>query len=71
VVCGGDSRLVSPAVRSWRDLFAEAYREEDRAFVRCVQEDRQPSPSGRDGLEAVQAVNAGNRSIATGQPVKL
>ena len=71
VVCGSDSRLVSPAVRSWRDLFADAYREEDRVFVRCVLEDHPPTPSGRDGLEAVRAVNAGNRSIATGQPVKL
>jgi len=71
VICGSDSRLVSPAVRSWRDLFADAYREEDRAFVGCVLEDRPPTPSGRDGLEAVRAVNAGNRSIATGQPVKL
>ncbi len=71
VVCGSDSRLVTPAVRSWRDLFADAYREEDRAFVRCVLEDRAPSPSGRDGLEAVKAVNAGNRSIATRAPVKL
>jgi myo-inositol 2-dehydrogenase/D-chiro-inositol 1-dehydrogenase/scyllo-inositol 2-dehydrogenase (NAD+) len=71
VVCGADSRLVAPAVRSWRDLFADAYREEDRAFVRCILEDRPPSPSGRDGLEAVKAVNAGNRSIATGVPVRL
>jgi predicted dehydrogenase len=70
VVCG-DSRLVSPAVRSWRDLFADAYYEEDRAFVRSILEDRPPSPSGRDGLEAVKAVNAGNRSIATGVPVKV
>ena len=71
LVCGADSRIVTPAVRSWRDLFADAYREEDRAFVRCVREDLPPSPSGRDGLEAVKAVNAGNRSIETGAPVKL
>jgi myo-inositol 2-dehydrogenase/D-chiro-inositol 1-dehydrogenase/scyllo-inositol 2-dehydrogenase (NAD+) len=71
VVCGSDSRLVTPAVRSWRDLFADAYREEDRAFVRCILEDLTPSPSGRDGLEAVRAVNAGNRSIASGKPVRL
>lgn len=71
VTCGSDSRLVSPAVTSWRDLFSDAYRAEDQAFIRCVLEDRGPSPDGRDGLEAVRAVNAGNRSIATGQPVKL
>jgi len=71
IVCGSDSRIVTPAVKSWRDLFADAYREEDRAFVRCILEDRPPSPSGRDGLEAVKAVNAGNRSIASGAPVRL
>jgi myo-inositol 2-dehydrogenase/D-chiro-inositol 1-dehydrogenase/scyllo-inositol 2-dehydrogenase (NAD+) len=71
VVCGSSQELVTPAVRSWRDLFLDAYREEDRAFVRCIREDRAPSPSGRDGLEAVRAVNAGNRSIATRQPVRL
>ncbi len=63
--------LESPAVKSWRTLFIDAYREEDAAFVRCVLEDRQPSPSGRDGLKAVEAVVAGNRSIVTRVPVKL
>jgi myo-inositol 2-dehydrogenase/D-chiro-inositol 1-dehydrogenase/scyllo-inositol 2-dehydrogenase (NAD+) len=71
VVCGASSQLVTPAVRSWRDLFTEAYQQEDRAFVRSILEDLDPSPSGRDGLEAVKAVNAGNRSIRTGLPVKL
>jgi predicted dehydrogenase len=72
VVCSASgSELVTPAVRSWRTLFIDAYREEDAAFVRCVREDKQPSPSGRDGLKAVEAVVAGNRSIATGAPVKL
>jgi predicted dehydrogenase len=70
-VVGPRSELVQPAVRSWRDLFSDAYLEEDRAFVGCIREDRAPSPSGRDGLEAVKAVNAGNRSIASGAPVKI
>jgi myo-inositol 2-dehydrogenase/D-chiro-inositol 1-dehydrogenase/scyllo-inositol 2-dehydrogenase (NAD+) len=70
-VVGPRSEIVQPAVKSWRDLFSDAYLEEDRAFVRAIVEDRAPSPSGRDGLEAVKAVNAGNRSIATGAPVKL
>jgi predicted dehydrogenase len=72
VVCSASgSELSSPAVRSWRTLFIDAYREEDAAFVRCVLEDGTPSPSGRDGLKAVEAVVAGNRSIATGLPVRL
>jgi myo-inositol 2-dehydrogenase/D-chiro-inositol 1-dehydrogenase/scyllo-inositol 2-dehydrogenase (NAD+) len=72
VVCSAaGSELSTPAVRSWRTLFIDAYREEDAAFVRCVLEDGEPSPSGRDGLKAVEAVVAGNRSISTGAPVKL
>lgn len=70
-VVGPRSEIVQPAVKSWRDLFSDAYLEEDRAFVRAILEDRPPSPSGRDGLEAVKAVNAGNRSIASGAPVKI
>ncbi len=71
VVCGSDSELLSPAVKTWRTLFTDAYREEDRAFVRCILEDSGPCPSGRDGLEAVKAVNAGNLSISSGLPVRL
>jgi myo-inositol 2-dehydrogenase/D-chiro-inositol 1-dehydrogenase/scyllo-inositol 2-dehydrogenase (NAD+) len=77
VVCGttgpngGQPELVTPAVRSWRSLFLDAYRAEDQAFVDAIAEDREPSPSGRDGLKAVEAVVAGNRSIVSGQPVKL
>lgn len=72
VVCSAaDSLLQTPAVRSWRTLFIDAYREEDAAFVRCILEDSAPSPSGRDGQKAVEAVVAGNRSILTGMPVKL
>jgi myo-inositol 2-dehydrogenase/D-chiro-inositol 1-dehydrogenase/scyllo-inositol 2-dehydrogenase (NAD+) len=71
-VCSASGReLSSPAVKSWRTLFVDAYREEDAAFARCILGDGSPSPSGRDGLKAVEAVVAGNRSIATGLPVKL
>ncbi|MGO8692572.1 MAG: Gfo/Idh/MocA family oxidoreductase [Rectinemataceae bacterium] len=71
VICGSDSEMLAPTVKSWRSLFLDAYREEDRAFIRCIREDFEPSPSGRDGLKAVEAVNAGNLSIARGEPVKL
>jgi len=72
VVCSASAGVIAtPAVKSWRTLFIDAYREEDAAFVRCILEDVEPSPSGRDGLKAVEAVVAGNRSIATGSPVKL
>ena len=61
----------APIVQSWRDLFADAYRAEDAAFVRCILEDRPPRAGGRDGKAAVEVVNAGNRSIVERRPVRL
>jgi predicted dehydrogenase len=60
-----------PFVKSWADLFADAYRAEDAAFAECIAEDRTPAVTGLDGKRAVEVVNAGNESIRTGQPVEL
>lgn len=40
-------------------------------FIEAIREKRQPSVTGRDGLQAVRVVDAAYRSIATGQPVRL
>jgi myo-inositol 2-dehydrogenase/D-chiro-inositol 1-dehydrogenase/scyllo-inositol 2-dehydrogenase (NAD+) len=61
----------TPAVRSWTDLFLDAYRSEDEDFVRAIREQRPPRATGRDGRAAVLVVNAGNRSIAERRPVRL
>ncbi|MFZ5832965.1 MAG: Gfo/Idh/MocA family oxidoreductase, partial [Planctomycetota bacterium] len=61
----------TPIVRSWMDLFLDAYRAEDEDFVRCILEDRQPRADGCDGRAAVMVVNAGNRSIVERRPVRL
>jgi myo-inositol 2-dehydrogenase/D-chiro-inositol 1-dehydrogenase/scyllo-inositol 2-dehydrogenase (NAD+) len=71
VVCAVGSEIVSRSVKSWRDLFIDAYRREDEAFVECILKDAVPRVTGKDGMEAVKIVNAGNRSIALGAPVKL
>jgi myo-inositol 2-dehydrogenase/D-chiro-inositol 1-dehydrogenase/scyllo-inositol 2-dehydrogenase (NAD+) len=60
-----------PIVKSWMDLFFDAYRAEDEDFVRCILENRAPKASGIDGRRAVEVVNAGNESLRTGTPVKL
>jgi predicted dehydrogenase len=65
------SGIVQPIVKSWMDLFLDAYRAEDEDFIRCIVEDRNPRASGLDGKRAVEVVNAGNESIRSGQPVKL
>ncbi|MDC0937193.1 Gfo/Idh/MocA family oxidoreductase [Pirellulales bacterium] len=63
--------MTTPVVRSWKNLFLDAYREEDADFVRAIREDRVPRVTGRDGKAAVEVVNAGNRSIVERKPIPL
>jgi myo-inositol 2-dehydrogenase/D-chiro-inositol 1-dehydrogenase/scyllo-inositol 2-dehydrogenase (NAD+) len=65
------SGSASNVVRSWSDLFADAYRAEDEDFVKCVLDNRTPRATGVDGKAAVMVVNAGNQSIAQRRPVRL
>ncbi|MBO4770095.1 MAG: Gfo/Idh/MocA family oxidoreductase [Clostridia bacterium] len=50
-------------VTGWQSLFAEAYLEEDRHFIDCVLNDKNPSVTGHDGKMVVKVVLEGNRSI--------
>ncbi|MCM1134101.1 MAG: Gfo/Idh/MocA family oxidoreductase [Clostridium sp.] len=58
-------------VKSWMNLFSEAYLNEDISFIRCILEDKEPEVTGWDGMKAVEIVKAGNESIRTGEIVKL
>jgi len=59
------------SVRSWRNLFRDAYLDEMEHFVECVLEDREPRVTGTDGLKAVEIVAAANQSLRSGKPVAL
>ncbi len=61
--------IQTPFVKSWRNLFTDAYKREDQHFADCIRKDFTPDVSGRDGLEAVKVVNAGNRSIIEKTPI--
>jgi len=64
VTCTADSKHGSyPLVGSWRQLFEEAYLNEDRDFIECIQTGKVPRAAGIDGKMAVKVVNAGNISI--------
>jgi predicted dehydrogenase len=71
VVCNRSSGLKAPAVESWRNLFADAYRYEDQGFVDAVLTGTPPAVSGHDGKMAVKVVNAGNQSIIEKRPINL
>lgn len=66
-----DGKVIGQAVKSWRDLFRDAYLGEMQHFVDCVRSGATPRVTGIDGLEAVRAVVAINESIRTGQAVSL
>lgn len=57
-----DVGAVTPVHRTWPDRFAEGYRAEMEAFVRSAAESTPCEVTGEDGLQAVAAVIASNRS---------
>jgi myo-inositol 2-dehydrogenase/D-chiro-inositol 1-dehydrogenase/scyllo-inositol 2-dehydrogenase (NAD+) len=51
---------------SWRKRFKDAYLDEMRSFITSVTDDRPTLVTGQDGLAAVKAVVAANRSLKSG-----
>jgi predicted dehydrogenase len=66
-----DGRVTASAVKSWRNLFQDAYVAELEHFIDCVEQNTEPRATGHDGLKALQAVVAANRSIHEGRPVEI
>jgi predicted dehydrogenase len=58
-------------VRSWRDLFADAYRAEDAHLVAVARGEEEPRTSVEDGIRALEAAFAVNRSLVARAPVAL
>lgn len=56
---------------TWRERFAQAYRDEAEHFVACIRGEAAPAVTGWDGRRALEAVLAANESIQTGQPVGI
>jgi myo-inositol 2-dehydrogenase/D-chiro-inositol 1-dehydrogenase/scyllo-inositol 2-dehydrogenase (NAD+) len=66
-----DHKMSGDVIRSWMNLFYEAYVNEDIGFIEAIREDREPEVRGFDGMMAVDIVRAGNESIQTGQIIHL
>ncbi len=66
-----DGQVQGRAVKSWRNLFKDAYLAEIEHFVECVLQDKQPQVTGNDGLKAVEMVVAVNASLHNGGPVAI
>jgi myo-inositol 2-dehydrogenase/D-chiro-inositol 1-dehydrogenase/scyllo-inositol 2-dehydrogenase (NAD+) len=59
------------AWKSWRNRFKDGYLDEMRSFITSVLEDKPTEVTGRDGLAAVEAVVAANRSLKSGKPEEV
>ena len=70
VTCGIKGKNQS-IVKSWMNLFEDAYLEEDKHFVDCIMNNKTPKVTGIDGKRAVEVVNAGNRSIKENKVIQL
>jgi myo-inositol 2-dehydrogenase/D-chiro-inositol 1-dehydrogenase/scyllo-inositol 2-dehydrogenase (NAD+) len=70
-VCKKETGVYTSTFPSWRDRFKEAYLEEDKHFIDCIINDKNPLASGEDGRAALEAVLAATKSIKEGRPVTL
>jgi myo-inositol 2-dehydrogenase/D-chiro-inositol 1-dehydrogenase/scyllo-inositol 2-dehydrogenase (NAD+) len=66
-----DGTVSARAVKSWRDLFKQAYLDEMRHFVDCLIQDKMPRVTGQDGLNAVAVVVAANQSMCLRRPMDI
>ncbi|NIO06297.1 MAG: Gfo/Idh/MocA family oxidoreductase [Proteobacteria bacterium] len=66
-----DGTVVGSAFKSWRNRFEKAYLAELEHFVQSILNDHELAVTGVDGMKAVEIVVAANRSIQTGQPIRL
>ena len=66
-----DKQFHGDTVKSWTNLFHEAYVNEDISFIQSIKNGIPPEVSGLDGMAVVEIVQAGNASIKTGQIIHL
>jgi predicted dehydrogenase len=63
------ARPQMPARKQQCDL--PMYQAQMDHFLTCIQQDREPSPGGEDGLQAIRVLEAAYRSATAGQAVTL
>lgn len=63
--------VVADPIASWRTLFADAYREEDRQFIATCLGTEAPRATVNDGIEALRVVVGVNLSLQLRAPVDL
>jgi myo-inositol 2-dehydrogenase/D-chiro-inositol 1-dehydrogenase len=70
-VADGSGYRIEPLLASFMVRYADAYRQELTAFVEALRAGGPLSPSGEDGLRALELAEAAIRSMETGRLVRL
>ncbi|MCH8169266.1 MAG: inositol 2-dehydrogenase [Proteobacteria bacterium] len=70
-VADSDGYRSEPLLASFMVRYADAYRRELTAFVEALASGGPLSPSGEDGLRALELADAARRSMETGRVVRL
>ena len=65
------TQAADPVLHFFIQRYADAYAAEIGHFVACIQDKSMPSPSFRDGMEALRLADAANESLRTGRSVKI
>lgn len=68
---GAETEAAEPYLRFFLDRYREAYLEEFDAFVRVVQDGREPAPGFADGRAALALAEAAVESAATGRTMSV
>lgn len=66
-----EKKLFTRSYKSWTERFKEAYVSELEHFVESIIQDSEPKVSIDDGIEALKAVLAANKSIREGKPIRV
>jgi myo-inositol 2-dehydrogenase/D-chiro-inositol 1-dehydrogenase/scyllo-inositol 2-dehydrogenase (NAD+) len=69
--CDVKGTIREQAWKSWRNRFKDGYLDEMRSFIASVIDGGPTRVTGQDGLAAVEAVVAANRSLKSGKPEEV
>jgi myo-inositol 2-dehydrogenase/D-chiro-inositol 1-dehydrogenase len=67
----GDGRHSDPLLNFFMERYAPAYRIEQTKFIEALTKGTAVSPSGADGLKALELADAAVRSMESGKTVRL
>ena len=64
-------RLIDDKKQTYDDVFPNMIRLQAEGFIDAIFSDREPSPNGQDGLNALRVIMAAEESAGSGRPVPI